>query len=138
MWTWSLSWGEITPRIVIGTCPTEPDDLGRIREGASVSAVFSLQHDECHAYWSIDYDEMCTVGDDLGLVMDRVPIRDFNNKNATLVFLYNIRDINHFRGTWIKDPIPHFRKPVFLVEMPESKVIDFLMQAFDLSKYSRV
>jgi len=50
MWTWSLNWGEITPKIVSGTCPMEPDDLRRIREGAGVSAVFSLQHDDCHAY----------------------------------------------------------------------------------------
>jgi hypothetical protein len=56
----------------------EPDDLRRIREGAGVSAVFSLQHDDCHAYWSIDYEEMRATGSELGLMMERCPIRDFD------------------------------------------------------------
>ncbi len=78
MWAWSLNWGEITPRIVIGTCPRTPADLQRIRDGAGVSAVLSLQHDECHAYWSIDYDQMGSAGAEMGLAMDRCPIRDFD------------------------------------------------------------
>ena len=78
MWKWSLNWGDITPRMVIGTCPMTPDDLRRIRDDAGASAVFSLQHDDCHAYWSIDYDQMCSAGEELGLVMDRCPIRDFD------------------------------------------------------------
>ena len=78
MWTWSLNWGEVTPRVVIGACPRTPSDLRRIRDDAGVSAVFSLQHDACHAYWSIDYARMCAAGAELGLVMDRCPILDFN------------------------------------------------------------
>jgi hypothetical protein len=78
MWTWALTWGEITPRIVIGSCPMAPADLQRIRDGAGVSALFSLQHDSCHAYWSIDYDRLCSAGAELGLAMDRIPIRDFD------------------------------------------------------------
>jgi atypical dual specificity phosphatase len=78
MWTWSLNWGEITPQIVIGSCPMKPADLRRIRDGADVSAVFSLQHDDCHAYWSIDYGQMCSAGAALALEMDRRPIRDFD------------------------------------------------------------
>jgi hypothetical protein len=43
-----------------------PGDLGRIREGTGVSAMFSLQHDDCHEYWSIDYDQMRATGGELG------------------------------------------------------------------------
>ncbi len=78
MWTWSLNWGEITPRIVIGTCPMMPSDLGRIKAEANVSAVFSLQHYDCLAYWSIDYSQMHQEGQKLGLTMLRCPIRDFD------------------------------------------------------------
>ena len=56
----------------------KPADLRRIRDGAGVSAVFSLQHDDCHAYWSIDYDQMCSAGEDLALEVDRCAIRDFD------------------------------------------------------------
>jgi hypothetical protein len=81
MWTWSLNWGEISPHIVVGTCPMTPADLGRIQAGAGVSAVLSLQHDECLAYWDIDYEAMHRHGTRLGLAMQRCPVRDFDIPN---------------------------------------------------------
>jgi len=78
MWTWSLNWGEITSRIFVGACPLRPDDLKSIAERAGASALLSLQHDTCHAYGRIDYQEMQRVGARLGLAMDRCPIRDFD------------------------------------------------------------
>jgi atypical dual specificity phosphatase len=78
MWTWSLNWGEITDSIVIGTCPMAPDDLSRIQSHTGVSAILSLQHDDCLAYWNIDYEAMVQTGKALGLVMQRCPIKDFN------------------------------------------------------------
>jgi len=78
MWTWSLNWGEITPRIVIGTCPMMASDLGQIKAEAKVSAVLSLQHNDCLAYWSIDYSQMHQEGQKLALTMLRCPIRDFD------------------------------------------------------------
>ena len=40
--------------------------------------MLSLQHDDCHAYWKIDYQEIQRAGARLGLAMDRCPIRDFD------------------------------------------------------------
>jgi hypothetical protein len=77
-WNWSLNWGEITPRIVIGTCPITPGDLGRIKAEASASAVLSLQHNDCLAYWRIDYSQMQHEAQKLELTMRRCPIRDFD------------------------------------------------------------
>lgn len=78
MWTWSLNWGQITDNIVIGTCPMAPEDLERIHSGTGVSAVLSLQHDDCLSYWSINYAMMYRTGTELGLMMQRYPIRDFD------------------------------------------------------------
>ena len=78
MWTWSLNWGQITPDIVIGTCPMDSDDLRRIHSETGISGVLSLQHDDCLAYWGIDYEMMYRSGTDLGLMMERCPIRDFD------------------------------------------------------------
>jgi hypothetical protein len=78
MWTWSLNWGEITPRILVGTCPMTTADLDRIGAETGVSAVLSVQHDDCLAYWGIDYAEMRTHGEKLGLRMARSPMRDFD------------------------------------------------------------
>lgn len=78
MWTWSLNWGDITPHIVIGTCPITPEDLKRLRTEAKVSAVFCLQHNDCLNYWGIDYRAMHRSARELGLTMARSPIRDFD------------------------------------------------------------
>jgi len=78
MWTWSLNWGEVTPHLVVGTCPMSPHDVRRIRDEAAVSAILSLQHDACLAYWRIDFAELLTATSTLGLVMARQPIRDFD------------------------------------------------------------
>ncbi len=77
-WTWSLNWGIITPELIVGTCPMDPRDLERIREGTGATALLSLQHDECLARFNIDYSEMRRGGEDLGLLMARCPIRDFD------------------------------------------------------------
>jgi len=55
-----------------------PDDLARIKAATGISAVLSLQHDECLAYWKIDYCQMDEHGANLGLDMVRSPMRDFN------------------------------------------------------------
>ena len=78
MWKWSLNWGEITPGIVIGTCPMKPSDLGRIKAEARASALMSLQHSDCLAYWKIDYPQMQHEARKVGLTMRRCPIRDFD------------------------------------------------------------
>lgn len=77
-WTWSLNWGEVTPRLVVGTCPMGPDDLDRIRRGTGATAVLSLQHDDCLAYWGIDPGALRARAGALGLVLARCPIRDFD------------------------------------------------------------
>jgi hypothetical protein len=55
MLKWSLNWGEITPRILVGTCPMTTADLDRIDAEAGVSAVLSVQHDDCLAYLDSNY-----------------------------------------------------------------------------------
>lgn len=53
-------------------------DLDRIGAEAGVSAVLSVQQDDCLAYWNIDYPEMRTHGEKLGLRMARNSMRDFD------------------------------------------------------------
>jgi predicted protein tyrosine phosphatase len=78
VWTWSLNWGDVSPRLVIGTCPMTSRDVKRIRDEAGVSAMFSLQHDACHAHFHIDYAGLLETASSLGLAMARRPIRDFD------------------------------------------------------------
>jgi hypothetical protein len=78
MWTWSLDWGEVGPTLLVGSCPMRPTDLGRIRHQTGATAILSLQHDDCLAYWGIDYAKMQAAGVRNGLQMERCPMRDFN------------------------------------------------------------
>lgn len=53
-------------------------DLMRIAHETGVSAVLSLQHDDCLAYWGIDYDQLQNTAAELELKLIRCPIRDFD------------------------------------------------------------
>jgi hypothetical protein len=78
MWEWSLSWGGITPTLIIGSCPMAPADVRRIYGDAGVTALLSLQSDDCLAWARIDWEEMRRTGSELGLVMARSPMRDLD------------------------------------------------------------
>ncbi len=82
MWSWSLNWHDITPQLVIGTCPMRPADVARIGSGAQVDGILSVQHDDCLAYWKIDEAAMQAAGAEAGLRMTRVPIRDFDVEDS--------------------------------------------------------
>lgn len=78
MWSWSLNWAEITPALVVGTCPMTPDDLERIQREGGCTALLSLQHEDCLDYWGIDEAALRARGRSLGLRMQRRPMRDFD------------------------------------------------------------
>jgi atypical dual specificity phosphatase len=73
-----LNWAEVVSGLVIGTCPMRPGDIATLARGARISALLSLQHDDCLAWWNIDYRTLCGVAHQQGLAMARVPIRDFD------------------------------------------------------------
>jgi atypical dual specificity phosphatase len=77
-WIWTLNWGEITPELIVGSCPQDPADLKEIKVSTEVTAVMSLQHDECLEHYGIDFGRMSREGEQLGLTMERFPIRDFD------------------------------------------------------------
>jgi dual specificity protein phosphatase-like protein len=97
MWTWSLNWGEISPHLVMGTCPMTPADIGRIQTEAGISALLSLQHDDCLAYWGIDYDALHRQGVRLGLTMRRCPVRDFDIRNQRERLPYAVAALSRLR-----------------------------------------
>ena len=75
-----------------------PADLGRIQAGTGVSAVLSLQHDDCLAYWDIDYDAMRRCGAGLGLTMYRCPVRDFDIPNQRERLPYAVAALARLRS----------------------------------------
>ncbi len=77
-WTWSLNWDEITPFILVGSCPMDPEHIDRIRLGGRASALLSVQHDACLAQFGIDYAAHVGHARASDLEMVRHPIRDFD------------------------------------------------------------
>lgn len=78
MWNWTLNWNIVRHDLVIGSCPRSPDDLTTIQAQTQVSAILSLQHDECLEALEIDYPLHLRHSQALGLVMARCPLRDFD------------------------------------------------------------
>ena len=58
--------------------PAHASDLDALRVETRVSAVLSVQHDECLAHQGIDYPGLVRHGRRLGLTMESCPLRDFD------------------------------------------------------------
>jgi len=78
MATWPLNWNVVRYDLVVGSGPRVPNDLDTLRLETRVSAVLSVQHDECLAHQGIDYPGLVRHGRRLGLTMERYPLRDFD------------------------------------------------------------
>ncbi len=78
MWSWSLNWDEITPRIVVGSCPMSPHDIDRIRDDTGATALLCLQHDECLAHFHVDLASNARRCAQRSLALVRSPIPDFD------------------------------------------------------------
>ena len=78
MWVWTLNWGEIRHDLVVGSCPIRAADLDRLCDETGVSAVLSVQTDECRAALDIDYRTLEEHGSGRGILLRNSPIRDFD------------------------------------------------------------
>jgi len=78
MWEWTLNWDELRSDLVIGSCPVTTDDIDEIRAGSGATALLSLQSEECRTAFSIDYEAHRGHGEERGLAMVNVPMRDFD------------------------------------------------------------
>lgn len=91
MWTWTLNWGEIRHDLVIGSCPIRPADIDEIHESAGVSAVLSLQTDDCRSALGIDYSRLEEHASNRGLLLHNAPIRDFDVEDQRKRLPYAVR-----------------------------------------------
>ncbi len=95
MWVWTLNGDTIRGDLVIGSCPMSRSDLGLIRQRSGVSAVLSVQHDECLEHFGIDYPDHVAHGRALGLAMHRVAMRDFDPPDQRRRLPNAVRALHH-------------------------------------------
>ena len=75
---WPLNGNVVRHDRVVGSGPREPSDLDALRVESRVSAMLSVQHDECLEKQEIDDPRLIRYGRRLGLTMERGPLRDFD------------------------------------------------------------
>lgn len=137
---WSLNWGEVTPYLVVGSCPRTPDDICRIREEADATALLSLQHDDCLNFLDIDEVALYGAGQEVGLRMVRCPIRDFDPQDARRVLPVAVRILAELRcdgsRTYVhctaglgRAPVTVWAYLVFGMGYEESRAYQLLKQA---------
>jgi protein-tyrosine phosphatase len=71
-------WDAITEELIVGSFPGNRDAIRHIRERSEVTAILSLQSDDDHSDYDIDWFDLQGYGEELGLVMKRVPMLDFD------------------------------------------------------------
>ena len=63
---------------MIGSCPVVPDDVDRIRDDTGVTALLSLQSDDCRRALGIDQRQLAEHASRRALVFVGAPFRDFD------------------------------------------------------------
>lgn len=78
MWQWTLNWDRIRDDIFVGSCPMTTDDIDTIIGGTGVTAILSLQSDQCRAHFDIDLQNLVDYARADNVVLVNAPMLDFN------------------------------------------------------------
>jgi len=73
-----MHFDHIPPKIYLGSCPANAQDIERLRQEAGVTGVVNVQTDSDLRYMYIDWDEMKQHYAASGIEVRRVPARDFD------------------------------------------------------------
>ena len=68
----------ILPNLLVGSCPTTAEDTDRLQRDFAVTAVLNLQTQDDFDFWGFDWEEMVARYQHLGIVVRRLPVRDFD------------------------------------------------------------
>ncbi|KAK9843931.1 hypothetical protein WJX84_009299, partial [Apatococcus fuscideae] len=90
-WRWTLNWNDISPEIVVGSCPRSPSDVVRIKQEAGATAILCLQSDLCHEAMQIDWPAIRAEAVSEGVIMTRVAVRDFDHNDQALMLPEAVR-----------------------------------------------
>ena len=63
---------QILPNLFVGSCPTSPKDIGRLKRNG-ITAVLSVQTEDDLANWGVDWEVLKTHYDQAGIEIRRVP-----------------------------------------------------------------
>ncbi|GAQ81461.1 Dual specificity protein phosphatase family protein [Klebsormidium nitens] len=93
-WKWTLNWNFITPDIAIGSCPRSASDVDRIVDEGGFNAIINLQSDLCFDALEIPIDAIRSRAIERGVLLRRVPVRDFDHNDQALMLPEAVRALN--------------------------------------------
>jgi len=81
---------QILPRLFVGSCPANADDINHLKTDYAITAILSLQTDHDFDYWDLDWSRIESRCRELAIEVRRIPVRDFDgldlrNKLASCV-----------------------------------------------------
>eukprot|EP00850_Spirogloea_muscicola_P004004 SM000017S02744 [mRNA] locus=s17:173:3853:+ [translate_table: standard] len=93
-WEWTLNWDYITPNIMVGSCPRSSADIDRLVDEGGVQAILNLQSDLCFEALEIPYQSIRSRAVERGVLLHRVPTRDFDRGDQAMMLPEAVRTIN--------------------------------------------
>mmetsp|Transcript_8591 Transcript_8591/g.31731 ORF Transcript_8591/g.31731 Transcript_8591/m.31731 type:complete len:352 (+) Transcript_8591:169-1224(+) len=90
-WKWTLNWNEITPEVLVGSCPRSPEDATIIARESGATAILCLQSNDCFRAMNIDWEAIRERAISEGVVMARVSVRDFDHNDQALMLPEGVR-----------------------------------------------
>ncbi len=68
----------ILPRLFVGACPVDTDDIDRLKQELGITAVLDLQTEDDFANWNINWPSLESHYRSSGIEVRRVSVRDFS------------------------------------------------------------
>ena len=73
-----VDYSRIFPELFVGSHPTTTADIDRLRNEIGASAVLNVQTEDDFEYWETDWPRLEAYYAKTGVVVRRVPVRDFD------------------------------------------------------------
>jgi protein-tyrosine phosphatase len=73
-----MDYHRILPKSFIGSHPENAEDIERLKREAGITAVLNLQTDDDMRHFKLDWDSLLHHYKNCGIVLRRVPVRDFD------------------------------------------------------------
>eukprot|EP00239_Pterosperma_sp_CCMP1384_P000243 CAMPEP_0197847668 /NCGR_PEP_ID=MMETSP1438-20131217/6714_1 /TAXON_ID=1461541 /ORGANISM="Pterosperma sp., Strain CCMP1384" /LENGTH=580 /DNA_ID=CAMNT_0043459657 /DNA_START=508 /DNA_END=2250 /DNA_ORIENTATION=+ len=92
-WRWTLNWDEITPLIIVGSCPRSVGDVDRLKHEAGVDAIMCLQSDACFDALKIDWPPIRQRAIQHDIAVSRIAVYDFDHGDQALMLPEAVRTL---------------------------------------------
>ena len=78
-----MTLSQLLPQLFVGSCPTNIDDIDRLRTDHGITAVLSLQTDDELDYSELGRSRIEDYCDESGISVQRIPVEAFDGEEGT-------------------------------------------------------